>query len=660
MSLSRLLVLSLAASMVAFPCSVQAASPCFECFAASDLVRVFEDGYACPSERPAKIELFGLRNEVLSAQCVVAAREDLKGLTVAIGPLQKTDAAARIPAANVSWNFVGSIFIQENTPKLVKTDVTRPAPAWFPDFLSEERSCALAKGAFKAVYLTIKVPRDAEPGEYHASVAFTAGGARVELPLALRIYPLAIPDQRHVMVTEWFSTHQFKKHHGVDPSDAPRFLDMLGVYARNMAEHRQNVFRVSLDLIESTRLADGQWRFDFSRFDRWAEVFWATGAMDLLETGFVARFGPERWSSTEIVLRDFSIKDAAGVSRTVPGKEFLPHFLPALVAHLRERGWLTKTVFHICDEPSNHNVMPWREASDFVHRCAPELRRLDAIETPHCLDRLEIWIPKLDHLATWREAYEDAQRRGHELWFYTVGIFQKGSLPNKTADVPLIESRLLHWLNYRFGLKGYLHWGFNAWTDDPIRDPGRHRGDGWHVYPKPGGLINSLRWEQMRNGLQDYECLWLLENKVAQLRARCSSRVAQLIDPPRRGREIAAQAVAGYHQFTRDPAVLYAARRQAIEETLDLDKPPRILLQTNPPEHSAVANDCAIDVHGWVEPGTTIRVNGQSLPVAEDGLFMEQMPPSREGTITVEAESARGKKTLVRKFKLLHGSRPAA
>ena len=96
---------------------------------------------------------------------------------------------------------------------------------------------------------------------------------------------------------------------------------------------------------------------------------------------------------------------------------------------------------------------------------------MDAIETTHCLDRLEVWVPKLDHLSTWQNAYEDAQRRGNELWLYTVGIFQQGSLPNKTVDVALIESRILHWLNYRYGLNGYLHWGWNVWTDDPLAPP---------------------------------------------------------------------------------------------------------------------------------------------------------------------------------------------
>jgi len=402
------------------------------------------------------------------------------------------------------------------------------------------------------------------------------------------------------------------------------------------------------------RTADGKLVFDFSRFDRWAEVFWDTGRMDLLETGFVARFGKGGWSGSEIVLRDFGVKDeSTGETKTLPGKDFLPRFLPALVEHLREKEWLEKTVFHICDEPSNHNVMAWREASDFVHRCAPELRRLDAIETPHCLDRLEIWVPKLDHLATWQSAYEDAQRQGNELWFYTVGIFQKGSLPNKTVDVPLLDARVMHWVNYRYGLKGYLHWGFNAWTDDPFTAPGKHRGDGWHVYPKKDGLLNSLRWEQMRNGLQDYECLWLLENKISQIRSTLSPRIADLIQPSRRPLEIATRVVKSYDDFTRDPSVLYAAKRQAIRETLDLDRSPRVILQTNPCEHSPLAADCAVDVHGWAEPGTKIRINSRDVPVASDGLFIERIRPSSEGTIELEAEKEDGRIVVVREFALL-------
>lgn len=624
-----------------------------EVFAVSDAVRVFEDGFGCPDKPDAEVRVFALRGETVAAQCVIRAREELKAVSAAVGPLQSRDGKAAIPAENVQWNFVESIFIEKNTPKLVKTDLVRPAPARFPDCLSEARQCDVAKGALKAVYLTIKVPPTAAPGEYRGQVTITSGAGKAALPLTLTVYPLTIPDQRHVMVAEWFSTSQFTRHHGIKSADSPEFFAMLRRYAENMAEHRQNVFRVSLGLIQATRTADDKLRFDFTAFDRWAQVFWDTGRMDRLETGFVAHFGPGGWSSREISLSDHSVKDeATGKTQRVPGKDFLPQFLPALVKHLREKGWLEKTLFHIADEPSNHNVMPWREASDFVHRCAPELRRIDAIETPHCLDRLEVWTPKLDSLSMWQPAYEEAQRRGAEMWFYTVGIYQNGSLPNKTVDVALIESRLLHWLNYRFGLKGYLHWGLNAWTDDPINAPGMHRGDGWHVYPKRDGLLNSLRWEQMRGGLQDYECLWLLENAIAGVKAKLAPRVAELIEPTQRSVEIASQVVPAYDQCQRDPQVLYAARRQAIEETLGLEVAPRVILQTTPLEHSAVANNGHLDVRGWAEPGTTIKINGRATEVAADGLFLEQVPPSREGTITVLAEKGPARKTLVRKFRL--------
>jgi len=626
----------------------------FECFAVSDLVRIFEDGHNCP-EPQRTIEIFGIRNEYVSAQYVIKANKDLQHVTASVSPLKCVERPTSLPSSVIEFDFVGSIPIEENTPKYRKTDLIRPAPARFPDYLAKEKEIPVEKGKYQAVFLTVKIPRSAEAGYYKGAVTINTEKGNKSLPLRLTVYPLTLPDERHLMVTEWYTTGKFKKFHDIDSSRSERFYKMLKVYAENMAEHRQNVFRVSIGLIETSQDANGKLKFDFSRFDKWAEIFWDTGLMDLLETGFVARFGEGGWSSREIVLRDFRIRqESTNKVITIPGKEFLPQFLPTFENHLKQRGWLGKTVFHICDEPSNHNVMRWRQASEYIHKYAPSLRRMDAIETTHCFDRLEIWVPKLDHLATWYDVYKKARSQGNELWFYTVGIFQKGSLPNKTVDVPLIESRILHWLNYRFGLKGYLHWGFNSWTEDPFKVPGKHRGDGWHVYPKKDGLINSLRWEQMRNGIQDYEYLWMLENKINKIKETLSERLSTMIEPSRRGVEIASQVVKTMSQYCKDPNVLYSAKRQVIEELLDLDKSPRLIVQTNPLEHSTIANDCAIDVFGWAEPGTKIVINGRESPVSPDGLFMKNISISRNNTIVINAENEAGKKTIFRSFEVMY------
>lgn len=626
----------------------------FEFFAVSDLVRIFEDGYNCP--RPQKaIEIFGIRNEYVSAQCVVKANTDLQHVTASVSPLKCVERSALLPLSAIEWNFVGSIPIEENTPKYRKIDLIRSSPARFPDYLAEEKEITLKKGKYQAILLTIRVSRDAKAGNYEGIVTIQTEKGNKSLPLRLTTYPLTLPDERHLMVTEWYSTGRFQQFHGVDSSRSEQFYKMLKVYAENMADHRQNVFRVSLGLIESSQDANGRLKFDFSRFDEWAEIFWNTGRMDLLETGFVARFGEGGWSSREVLLRDFRVrKESTNKRITVPGKEYLRQFLPAFENHLRDKGWLQKTVFHIADEPSNHNVMDWRQASEYVHRYAPALRRIDAIETTHCFDRLEIWVPKLDYLSTWYDVYKKAQNQGSELWFYTVGIFQKGSLPNKTVDVPLIESRILHWLNYRFGLKGYLHWGFNSWTDDPFAAVGKHRGDGWHVYPKKDGLINSLRWEQMRNGIQDYEYFWMLENKISKIRETLSERLSKMIEPSRRGIEIASQVVRAMSEYSKDPNVLYRAKRQVIEELLDLDRSPRLIVHTNPLEHTKIANDCAVDVFGWAEPGAKIMVNNRESPVSSDGLFMENVHLAPDNKIVVKAANEKGEKTIVRSFEVMY------
>ncbi len=276
--------------------------PAFDCFAVTDVVRVFEDGYHCPPGRD-RIEAFGIRNEWVSVQCVIRARRELGNLKVSVSPLRLKGGDALLPADAVAWNFVNSIAIAENTPKQRKSDLIRTAPARFPDYLSDATQASVAAGQYKAVYLTIRIPPDANDGGYEGVVSFHSDQGDGTLPLTLTVYPLTLPEQRHLMVTEWFTTGRFAKFHGIDSSNMDAFYEMLALYAKNMADHRQNVFRIPLDLVTTTQRTGGTLTFDFARFDRWAEIFWATGRMDLLETGFVARFREGGWSSRRIVRR---------------------------------------------------------------------------------------------------------------------------------------------------------------------------------------------------------------------------------------------------------------------------------------------------------------------------------------------------------------------
>ena len=94
--------------------------------------------------------------------------------------------------------------------------------------------------------------------------------------------------------------------------------------------------------------------------------------------------------------------------------------------------------------------------------------------------------------------------------------------------------------------------------------------------------------------------------------------------PEQRGHEIAGRVVMTIEQHTDDPSVLYAAKRQLIDEIIAFDAGPMIYVQTTPMENSTLTEHSSVEVFGWTEPGTKIVVNGKEMPVSDQGYFFEQ------------------------------------
>ena len=630
----------------------------FKLNSVSDLKRVFEDGYNMPALQDT-LKIFGIRGEMISGQCALQTKKDLTGVTVMVSALTDKKTGNTLPDNAVEWNFVGSIPLTENTPNQPASALVRQAPARFPDYLMAEKQISIKEKSNQAIWLTINIPEAAPSAGYTGDITVTSQQGKVKLPMSVTVYPLTLPATRKLKVTEWYSTGDFDKFHGIKEEYSDAWFSMLRKYADNMVAHRQNVFQVPMDAIGIQKRIDGRLSFDFTRFDQIAQVFWDTKKMDYLETGEIAQFGNNAWFSSDINLQDFHVKNPeTGKIETMAGKDVAPGLLTATESHLREKGWLSKTLFHVKDEPSMHNSQSWREMSAYIHKYAPDLIRIDAIETTNLLNDIEVAVPKLDAFGTWYESYREAQKKGVELWFYTEGIYQGSLFPNKTIDMPVMNSRILHWLNYRYDATGYLHWGWNQWTEDPFKDVGMHIGDGWHVYPSKDGVLNSLRWEQMRNGIQDYECFRMLEDKICNLKDSLGKR-ADWIDPRRRGHEISAQVIYSIEQHTDDPSVLYAAKKQLINEIIGFNSSPMVYIQSNPLENSTLTEHSSVEVFGWTEPDTKIVINGKEMQVSDQGYFFEQFGGDAIDTtkiaitqrmIKVVASNNKGIREIIRKF----------
>ena len=77
--------------------------------------------------------------------------------------------------------------------------------------------------------------------------------------------------------------------------------------------------------------------------------------------------------------------------------------------------------------------------------------------------------------------------------------------PNSLTFSPAIESRVIPWLAIKHGVNGYLRWAFNNWTIDPYLKPVyiHTQGDDYVVYPGKDGPVSSIRWELLKEGIED-------------------------------------------------------------------------------------------------------------------------------------------------------------
>lgn len=598
-----------------------------------------------------QIQLRAARNEYEPAQLALRSSQPLPGVHVEVGTLRHEDGQSTLGPEHLRWNFVGYIPVRKNTPHAQALQIRR-APFEVPDPLLPDRSKQIPAGQTQPIWITLYVPKDAKPGRYHGHVAVVAGQLRAEVPLQLRVDPFTLPEERHVWVTNWFNLHTIAKAHQVELW-SEEFWRLLARYAQNMAEHRQNVVLVPWTLIEVVQEEDGRLSFDFARFDRFVELFEKAGVAGRLEISHVGH-GQKGWGSPVVLSRISVLDRKTGKRITLQPQDGLRPLLGALEKHLSDRGWLEKSMIHVADEPILTNLASWREASAFVHQSAPHLRRIEAIETIDCTGFLEVWVPQLIHFDRWRSAYE-ARRANNELWYYICCNPHGSHYPNRFLDFPLSSVRVLHWINFVERLTGYLHWGWNFWGQDPFGPPSDRLppGDTHVVYPGPEGPLNSLRWEIQRESLEDFEYLWLLTEKTARLCQQLGQK-ASWVQPERTAMELARQVVPAITQWEREAAKIMAVRAQVAEEILALDRPPLLLVQTEPPAGSTLYGEpIVVELLGLTEPGAEVKVNGHPVEVSPDGRFVARPTPLRpSGQVRIEVQHQGKTKTILKQFTL--------
>jgi hypothetical protein len=285
-------------------------------------------------------------------------------------------------------------------------------------------------------------------------------------------------------------------------------------------------------------------------------------------------------------------------------KAMFSSYVSQLQAHLREQGWLDMAYVYWFDEPAPRDFDFVAQGMRRLKTYAPGLRRM-LTEEPgdNVLSGLvDIWCPVSFHY----DHAEAEKRRAHNerFWWY-VCTGPKAPYCTLFIDHPATELRTWHWQTWQRDIIGTLVWQTNYWTStaafpdqpqNPYLDPmgyvsgystpqgvKRHwgNGDGRFIYPplaaaEPGASgdepviaspVSSIRWEMLREGVEDYEYLYLLRELIEDRRARLSDEQLEhfqslLVVP--------AEITSDMTTFSTDPAPIYRRRRAVAEAIEDL------------------------------------------------------------------------------------------
>ncbi len=521
------------------------------------LVKVFPDD-APPGNAEAVVRIDAARNETEAGQLVLRCDSDhLMSVEVAFGPLTAAGSSHVLRSARA--RFVGHVPVQANTTGTPPEHLVRAAPARFPDPLLPHGDLRVRQGECLPIWIEVTVPPETPPGEYAGPITVSTDQGEVEAELRVTVYPATVPDERSLKVTNWVSWGNIAHFHSTQMwSEA--YWQLLVAYARNLAAHRQNVVITPIFELIDFRADNGRLAFDFSRFDRFVELFRREGVIGYIEGGHLGGRGPGGWEAPEFEIMTFRAEGSRLLKGTAlagspEADGFLAEFLPALQAHLTRRGWADRYYQHLADEPVECNVASWNKLSAAVKRYAPRLRTLEA-NMCHQATGLDIWVPQLGDWHTGNDFYRSRVTAGDELWFYTC-LAPTGTYANRFIDYHLVKTRLLHWLNFHYASVGFLHWGYNYWAGQPpfvdVEPVHSHRmclppGDNCIVYPGDGGPLDSIRFEAMRDGIEDYELLCRLDE----------------IDPAK-AHAITAQVIRNFDDYDLRPETFRAARRALLQ-----------------------------------------------------------------------------------------------
>lgn len=494
------------------------------------MTKVFRDSRELPfaGEIGGTVRVELAANESEGVQLVlrypaVPATYPLRDVRVAVSDLDGPDGN-RIESGQVEVLPVGYVN-------------TRPPPyhveheGWWPDpLLDFLDGFELDANVWQPVWLDVRTAPDQAPGLYSGAITVTAGSGGsgealppLEVPFEVEVWDFAVPVEHHFPLSLTYWPQSSGAFYFDDYADLEKMLKYIGGRLDESeltprARHVAEVHRKSVDLVLAHRMfPDDIFRYRKAPPTEWVRLWHEHGARRFVLLAVQAYGNLPREEPYPAGRRKVLFEALA---------EGVPRF--------REAGLLDMGYMFTFDEVSENRFESIMDIHGEIKRLYPEIPLMTtAYDDSYGIDTgldpyVDIWVPGINAYNQTTPGVAAARERGREIWWYiTAGPDEP--YPNVRIEDGAVEHRLLMgFMPYRAESDGFLYWCLNQWSETVNRGPltnargagtGRYNGAGVIFYPGPDGPVASIRMKNMRDGLEDFEYLWLLEQAVEKVRS---------------------------------------------------------------------------------------------------------------------------------------------
>jgi hypothetical protein len=454
------------------------------------------------------------------------------------------------------------------------------------------------------IWVNIKIPPETVSGDYTGSLRFqSADGFRVEIPYTVTVWNFSLPKENHLETAYGFNSGLATRYHNAKTDKDRRIVTEM--YLQSFSDHRISPYSPApFDGINIKWLPKENppcCELDFTRFDaemnRILDKFHFTNFTFKIHGLGAGTFVRQIPPSIE------------GFGEDTPEyKAMLSDYLGKLQKHLEEKGWLDKVYIYWFDEPSPKDYEFVANGTAKLEKYAPKLARMITQQpTDKFLETLKkagtsinIWCPcNPAHPTSESGIIEKLIESGARFWWYVCTV-PKSPYCTLFIDHPATELRIWHWQTWQRNIVGTLIWKVNYWHSgtafpnhfqNPYEDPMSYvsggdsklkfklkfgNGDGRFIYPplsaavpdlnegKPNfeKPVSSIRWEMIREGVEDYEMLYMLRDLLKRNKNKLSATEYQTAEELLTVPESITKSLS---EFTIDPRPILKHRTKIAE-----------------------------------------------------------------------------------------------